>query len=516
MLEISRAMSARLDLSSLLKLILQNAVELLAGQAGLITLRRSDGTFAPYASIGLPVEAVPLFDPLWRDLETEKKPGAIPDMTLRLALASKAAGVTLRQVVALPLEIGGEATGYIFIFRAHGAAFSNNDHQVLSAFANQAAIAVQNARLYQEVSAERERLNAIIENSGDGVMIINPYRIIQTWNRALANMTGIPAEEAIGRPCYEVLNLRTPQGISICHTACPLIHPPSDGRLYAEGIHHRADGLAITLADNYSPQFDEEGKTTQIIANVRDVTRLREADELKQTLLSVISHELKTPVSIIKGYAGTLAREDANWDKQTLADGLAVIEEEADRLEKLINNFLEASRLQAGGLKLRLTYVDLADMATSAVETLQATTEKHTFVVDFPEEFPLILGDYERLREVMTNLISNAIKYSPEGGLIKVGGLLGGSNDRVRCYVRDEGIGISPADQERIFERFHRVDNRLARQTPGAGLGLFLVKAVVEAHGGQVWVESTPGEGSIFWVELPTGTAQNTPPANPD
>jgi signal transduction histidine kinase len=150
------------------------------------------------------------------------------------------------------------------------------------------------------------------------------------------------------------------------------------------------------------------------------------------------------------------------------------------------------------------------------VETLQATTEKHTFVVDFPEEFPLILGDYERLREVMTNLISNAIKYSPEGGLIKVGGLLGGSNDRVRCYVRDEGIGISPADQERIFERFHRVDNRLARQTPGAGLGLFLVKAVVEAHGGRVWVESTPGEGSIFWVELPTGTAQNTSPANPD
>ncbi len=504
LLEISRAMSARLDLSALLELTLRSAVEILAGQAGLITLRRDDGLFAPHASIGLPIQAVPLFEPLWRDLESEGSRSAIPDMSLRLALASKAAKVPLRQVVALPMEIGGEAIGYIFIFRAQGAAFSSNDRQVLSAFANQAAIAVQNARLYQQVSAERERLNAIIENSGDGVMIVNPFRIIQTWNKALVNLTGISAEEAIGRPCYEVLNLQTAQGVSVCHTACPLLHPPADGRLYAEGIHQRADGLAINLADNYSPQFNEEGKITQIIANVRDMTRLYEAEDLKQTLLSVISHELKTPVSIIKGYAGTLAREDANWDKETLADGLAIIEEEADRLDRLINNLLEASRLQAGGVKLRLTYVDLADMAKTAVEKLQATTAKHTFVVDFPEDFPLIHGDAERLREALTNLISNAIKYSPEGGSIKVGGKVG-ENDRVRLYVSDEGIGISPGDQERIFERFYRVDNRLARQTPGTGLGLFLVKAVIEAHGGRVWVESAPGQGSVFWVELPVG-----------
>ena len=506
LLEISRAMSARLELSSLLKLILQSAVELLAGQAGLITLRRDDGAFAPYASTGLPPQAVPLFDPLWRDLETEKKRDNImPDMSLRLALGSKAAGVALRQVVALPLEIGGDAIGYIFIFRTHGAAFSNNDRQVLSAFANQAAIAVQNARLYQQVSAERERLNAIIENSGDGVMIINPYRIIQTWNRALANMTGIPVEGAVGRPCYEVLNLHTSQGISVCHTACPLMNPPSDGRLYAEGTHRRADGLTITLADNYSPQVNEEGEITQIIANVRDVTRLREAEELKQTLLSVISHELKTPVSIIKGYAGTLGRQDANWDEETLRDGLAVIEEEADRLDKLINNFLEASRLQSGGLRLQLSHVDLADMAASAVETLRKTTEKHDFALDFPEDFPIILGDGERLRQVLTNLIGNAIKYSPEGGLIKVGGQADLQTSKIRLYVSDEGIGISPADHELIFERFHRVDNRLARQTPGTGLGLFLVKSVVEAHGGRIWVNSTPGEGSTFWVELPMG-----------
>jgi len=508
LLEISRAMNARLDLSSLLKLTLESAVEILAGQAGLIALRRADGTLVPRASIGIPVQAVPLFEPLWRDLENKEDADFNQhDISLRLALASRAAGVSMRQVVALPMEIGEESIGHIFIFRTRGVAFSANDRQVLSAFANQAAIAVHNANLYQQVSAERERLNAIIENSGDGVMIINPYRIIQTWNRSLANMTGISAEEAIGRPCYEVLDLRTKQGVSVCHTACPLMNPPEDGRLYAEGLHHRADGISITLADNYSPQTNEEGQVTQFIANVRDMTRLREAEELKQTLLSVISHELKTPVSIIKGYAGTLAREDADWDKNTLADGLSVIEEEADRLDRLINNLLEASRLQAGGFKLKLSYLNLADMAKEAVGKLQSTSPKHTFAVDFPDDFPPIQGDFERLQEVLTNLIGNAIKYSPEGGKITVWGERGKHNN-VRVYISDEGIGIPPADQERIFDRFHRVDNRLTRQAPGTGLGLFLVKAVIEAHSGKVGVKSTPGQGSTFWIELPTGNQQ--------
>lgn len=503
-MEISRAMNARLDLSSLLKLSLKSAVEILAGQAGLITLHHDDGSFAPRASIGLPLQAVPLFEPLWRDLEDENNPLNSQDISLRLALASRAAGVPMRHIVALPLKIGDEIIGYIFIFRARGAGFSANDRQVLSAFADQSAIAVHNAKLYQQVSAERERLNAIIENSGDGVMMINPYRIIQTWNKTLANMTGISAEEAIGRPCYDILNLKTNQDVSVCHTACPIVNPPEDGGFYAEGLHRRADGISIHLADNYSPQYNEEGQPTQYIANVRDMTRLKEAEELKQTLLSVISHELKTPVSIIKGYADTLAREDANWDKETLADGLAVIEEEADRLDRLITNLLEASRMQAGGLKLKPSYLNLADMTTAAVEKLQATTNKHTISVDFSSDLPPIRGDFERLREVLTNLIGNAIKYSPDGGSIKVEGRLENPN-KIRLSISDEGIGIAPADQQRIFDRFHRVDNRLSRQTPGTGLGLYLVKSVIEAHSGQVGVNSSPGQGSTFWIELPIG-----------
>ncbi|MFQ5576877.1 MAG: ATP-binding protein [Anaerolineae bacterium] len=501
LLNISQAMSSQLDLPNLLKLIIESAVELLAGQAGLIVLRQDSGGLSPAAAIGLPRRAVPLFEPLWRDIPPDA-PNAIPDISLRLALASKAPGVPLRQVVALPLTIEEENRGYIFVSRARAAAsFTENDNQVLHTFANHAAIAVQNAYLYRQVSAERERLNAIIENSGDGVMIINPYRIIKTWNTTLANLTGVSAEEAIGRPCYDILNLKTKQGVSVCHNHCPILTPPENGQFYVEGYHERPDGLKLAFADNYSPQANNQGEIYQFIANVRDVTRLHEADDLKETLLAVISHELKTPVSIIKGYAGTLAREDANWDRDTLGEGLAVIEEEADRLNTLITNFLEASRLQTGNLKLQKTEVFIPDLARSAVDALKATTTRHRFEVDFPPDFPPVPGDYERLNEVLTNLLGNAIKYSPQGGRIAVGGKT--LPNAVHIYVSDEGIGIPPAEQERIFERFHRVDNSLTRKAPGTGLGLFLVKAVVEAHGGSVWVQSKPGAGSTFWLELP-------------
>jgi PAS domain S-box-containing protein len=505
LLQISRALTARLDLPSLLKLILENAVEILSGQAGLIVLRRHDSVFYPRASYGLPVQAIHLFDALWRDLPSrvDSRSWQVPDLHMRLSLASAAAGVPLRQVVALPMVIKDEIIGLIYIFRSRGAEFTVNDRQVLGDFADQAAIAVQNARLYQQVNDERARLNAIIENSGDGVMILEPDRTIRTWNRTLVGMTGVPTEEAIGQHCYDVLDLLNPQGVSVCRTACPLIKPPEDGRLYAEGDTVRADGIRVSLADNYSPQYDEENRLISVIASVRDVSRLREAEELKNTLLSIISHELKTPVSIIKGYAGTLVRQDANWDQETLREGLSIIEEEADRLNELINNLLDASRLQAGGLKLQFAYLDLPSMAEKSAEKFRTQTEQHSFSVDFPPSFPPVKGDYERIREVLSNLIGNAIKYSPHGGLIRVGGRVG--EDEVQVFVSDEGIGIPATEQERIFDRFARVDNSLTRQMPGAGLGLFLVKAVIEAHGGHVWVDSRPGQGSTFNFTLPIG-----------
>ena len=156
-------------------------------------------------------------------------------------------------------------------------------------------------------------------------------------------------------------------------------------------------------------------------SNVHDITRFREAEELKSTFISVISHELKTPVALIKGYAGTLRREDANWDMETLREGLSIIEEESDKLAALIDNLLDASRIQAGALKLEMSDVSLPKLAAKVVSRLKTQTNIHQFIIDFPDDFPAIMGDETRLEAVFYNLLTNAIKYS-EGGEIRIGG----------------------------------------------------------------------------------------------
>ena len=172
----------------------------------------------------------------------------------------------------------------------------------------------------------------------------------------------------------------------------------------------------------YTPLYDEDGELSNVIANVVDITRFREAEEMKSTFVSVMSHELKTPVALIKGYATTLAREDAEWDAETLREGLQVIGEESDRLNGLINNLLDASRIQAGGFKLEKAEILIPRLAARVVENYRVQTDRHEFELDFAAEFPVVVADEERVRQIFNNLISNAIKYSPEGGKSAWGG----------------------------------------------------------------------------------------------
>jgi PAS domain S-box-containing protein len=508
LLQISRAMTSRLDLPSLLKLTLKSAVELLRGQMGLIVLRDRDHVFGVRAHYGLPTGLIRFFQPLWTDLpglpDLKSPPSGwnIPDLKVRLSMVAAAAGLALSQVVALPLAFEEELLGAIYIFRTGGGAFSASDRALLGAFADQAAIAVRNAELYQQINDERQSLSTIIDNSAEGVMILDASGQIQVFNRALAHMTGWAAEDAIGSPAAEVLALRDRRGNEV-----PLPEPPPQKlsaakvRDYVEGDVVRKGGPPITVGVTATPLYDPEGTVARVILNVVDITRFRQAEELKSTFVSAVSHELKTPVALIKGYAETLRREDADWDRETMQDSLEVIAEEADHLTHLIDSLLAASRIQAGGLKLEPTDVHLARLAERVVDGFRTQTKNHEFELDFPQELPPVWGDPERLQEVLSNLVSNAVKYSPEGGKVWVGGRLDKTGTTV--YVADQGIGIPSEEQIRVFERFYRVESGLHRSTEGTGLGLYLVKAIVEAHGGRVWVESAPGRGSIFAFTLP-------------
>ena len=322
-------------------------------------------------------------------------------------------------------------------------------------------------------------------------------------------MLDIERESALGKLCSEVLTLQDVKGEDICQSE-PFTGFPTKDSLHSEGDLQRPGGGRLTVSVTYTPLYDEQERLVNIVVNVHDITRFREEEEIKSTFTSIISHELKTPVALIKGYAQTLARPDATWDAETARQSLQVIEEEADRLEALINNLLDASRIQASGLRLDYGDVNLARLAQGVVNGYQLQTDIHQLELDFPTDLPLVWGDEERLRQVLTNLVGNAIKYSPKGGTIRIGGWVEKADDtvptakqRVVIYVADQGIGIPVQELELIFDRFYRVDSTLRRGTAGSGLGLYLTKTIVEAHGGQIWARSEPNKGTTFFFALP-------------
>jgi len=504
LLEISRALTAQLNLDELLQMVLEAATEMLAGQAGLIALRNPDGSFIIRASYGLPQSLAPYFEPLLADIpnDTNRSRFHIPGIADKLGRIVAGLGLRLQQVVALPMAIKKELIGVLYVFRAYGTRFTINDRQVLASFADQAAIAVHNAQLYERISYEKRRLNAILEYSADGVLILDSAHRVVLFNRALAQLSGWPAAKSLGRHHDEVIRWAHVETDFDFSKAVAGGWPLSPARpLYVEGDLRRRHGGSVSVGITYAPLFDHEGHLVNIIADVRDITRFREADEIKSTFISVVSHELKTPVALIKGYADTLLREDASWDPETTRESLMVIMEEADRLNQLIDDLLDASRLQAGGLSLEAEPVALNALAERVVSRFHTQTQSHEIDTRFPDDFPFISGDPERLEQVLNNLVANAIKYSTEGGRIEISGRV--LPNEIVITVSDEGMGIPLKEQPHVFERFFRGAQERNQHTPGAGLGLYLAQAIVKAHGGRIWVESNPGEGSAFSFAIP-------------
>lgn len=514
LLAISRALTAELELHDLLRLILRAAVDLVAGEAGMVALSEpGQASFRVAAVYGIPVDQVDHFAPLMQDIPYHEgdEGDRLPELTRRLHEVAQKIDLALTRVFRLPMISGDEVIGLIYVFQSGNYHLVQDAPTLLRSFAEQAAIAVKNARLYEQIQQEKQRLNAILEQSADGVMILDSSLRITVFNQALSHITGWSAAQAIGQHHNEVIHwdsLKTDTDLNeALANGWPL---PGAAHLYVEGTLerqvsgiHQSERPSVSLGITYAPMLSDLGQMTNIIANVRDLTRYREEQALQKTFISVISHELKTPVSIIKGYAGTLLRQDANWSPDILVESLQVIEEEADNLTALIDNLLEVSRLQAGTFSLEISEeVLLPKLAASTARRFEPQTDKHTFHLDFDPDFPVIYGDERRLTQVLNNLVSNAIKYSPEGGDITITGEV--HSEHVTVAVRDEGIGIPSHQQNRIFQKFSRLDNALSRKTEGTGLGLYLSKAIIEAHNGRIWFAANEnGPGTTFTFSLP-------------
>jgi PAS domain S-box-containing protein len=503
LLEINRTVTQELDLEKLLVRILDIAVEMLAGQAGLIVQRAGQGGWTVTAYYGFPASLLRYLDPLLSEVPDSEDPESfeLPEINRLLQRLTKSVSLGVLTGVGLPLIARKHVIGVIFVFRSYSGVFSANDRALLQSFADQAAIAIFNAQLYSQVSQQKQRMDALLDSAADGIIILSPDHKVERCNPAFSRLLSEDIESIQGKEHDEVIRwAERPEGVTLAKAEAGGWPLTPNATLYVEGDLLRNRGMPLPIGITYAPLLANDGKLLNIIATIRDITRFREAEEIKTTFISVISHELKTPVALIKGYVGTLRRDDAVWDRSVIQDSLAVIEEEADHLTELIENLLDASRLQAGALKINLADVSMDILARRVVERFRTQTNNHTFVVDIGADFPVILGDEDRLMQVFNNLISNAIKYSPEGGEIRISGQV--RPEQVIICVSDEGEGVAPEDIPHIFDRFYR-SQKAARNTKGAGLGLFLARAVIEAHGGRIWVDPKPGAGARICFSLP-------------
>jgi len=503
LLEILRAITQELDIDKVLARILHISIEMLAGQAGLIALREEQKGWTVEVSQGIPesflrrisrlLEKVPKHD--------EAAQSELPEINRLLQGLTRAASLGLLTGVGLPLVAQKQVIGVLFVFRNYQGVFSNNDRALLQSFADQAAVAVHNAKLYSQVLFEERRLGALIDSVADGILILSANRMIERCNRAMARMLGIPVDVIVGQSHKDIMRwTKKNEGLTLEEAEAGGWPLNQNTVLYVEGDLERLESNPLPIGVTYAPLLSPEGNLLNIVASVRDISHFREAEELKSTFISVISHELRTPVALIKGYVGTLRRDDASWDREIVQDSLMVIEEEADRLTELIDNLLDASRLQAGALSINLSEVSLDILTDRIAERFQTQSKIHEIDVEFPVDFPIILGDENRLEQVLANLISNAIKYSPQGGKIQIIGEMHPEN-LVIC-VRDEGPGFSMDDIPHVFDRFYRAEES-SKITKGAGLGLYLARAVVEAHGGRIWIDPNPEHGARICFSIP-------------
>ena len=364
--------------------------------------------------------------------------------------------------------------------------------------------AIQVRQLDRQVEKQRLALELharVLEHVDDGVFLVDGEGVVQHWNPAAHAITGLPPEAVLGRPADEAL-----PGWSAVGASVPVASVPGPGSTEARTLPLEIDGRELWLSIS-GVAFDDG-----VVYAFRNLTEERALEELKGEFVATVSHELRTPLAAIYGSAQTLLREDIELDESRRASLLRVIAQESERLSRIAGDILLANNLDSGRLHLASTKVDVQQLVAEVVDEMRslfADREDISLELNMPASLPPVSGDADKLRQVLINLVDNAVKYSPNGGRVEV--VLEENESGLRLIVRDEGLGIHHGEQQRIFGKFYRVDPQQSRGVGGTGLGLYICRELVRRMKGRVSVTSSDGKGSIFVVELPLASVPQRP-----
>ena len=395
------------------------------------------------------------------------------------------------------LDDDGTPCGSIAVAARPGKAYDARDERVLDALGERVSSTLHRLSLFESVQSEQRTLNDVLLSSSDGIASIGPDLQVRAWNPAMGRITGISDVVAIGQPCCAVFKPLNEDGSPLHGAACPC----RAGEQMEVLAQLRLDEDHIVwLNCAYSPMSDGG-----MVLVARDVTTRKQVDDEKADFLATVSHELRTPLTPIKGFLQTLLRRDREFTEPERQHIYEVMLREEGRLERLVHQLLQATSLEHPEQLIVSEAIDWANVVSEHVQTARRQDPTREISLLIVADLPRVVADGQLAGSVLANLLSNAVKFSPTGS--DVGVAVAHDGHRVVTTVADHGPGVPVPDRDRIFDKFTRLGDHLTRPQQGVGLGLYIVRASVEAMGGTVWVDTVPGGGSAFSFSLPVAPA---------
>lgn len=479
----------------------------------IITLDQRDGVFLVRASRGLSAELETQridpgdqHSPSMRALRSNA-PVQVADTSTDLAYTigyrRQSSYHQFRSRLAIPLHTVYAPPAVLLLYKTEPYRYSYRELELASSLAGYASIALENAALHartdEQLHDQTSRLEAIVESLEDGLVLEDPHGDVLFCNRSAARLAGLSPIETAGRPVDELLALLARRAVEPAAAAAELAATCNGGDRDSVELTLAGDGGGIDLRVQLFDVTDGSGQRIGRGQLWQDVSEDRSLDRMKSALIATVSHELRSPLALIQGYASTLLADDVSWSADEQLEFLSTIRTESDRLARLVQNLLDLSRIEAGALDVRREPQSINQIVRRAVSAFPAETLDRVSL-DLASHLPLVDVDADRVEAVVRNLVDNATKYSPAGSPVDVTTENGDAGVIVRVY--DRGAGVPAAVAERIFEPFVRADIRLSRRVPGVGLGLSICRGVVDAHGGEMWM--TPEDpGTTFAFSLP-------------